>query len=145
MGKKISQGMLYGILSSLCSISIYIILTPFSQRVNRSDPFITENPLWLILWSSIIVAPLAEEFIFRFLPINSIRRFSQNRIILWFGIIAVSALFGKLHGGWNNIFIQGSAGIIFSYCFIRGGYIGSVSAHAMSNSLILILQGLFSV
>lgn len=148
MGKHISQGMLYGIVGSVCSISIYIILTtwdPFSQGISRNAPFITVYPLWLVIWFAIIEAPVIEEIIFRASPILLIRAFSQNKIILWFGIIAVSAFFGKLHGSWNNIFIQGSVGIIFSCCFMREGYIGSVSAHATSNSLILIFERIFEV
>jgi CAAX prenyl protease-like protein len=89
--------------------------------------------------AAVITVPLAEELAFR--------GFLMRRLILsdfdsvslrhfsWFALLASSAAFGLLHGGY---WVAGSiAGILFGVTVIRRGRIGeAVVAHATANALL---------
>ena len=147
MHKKIVDGIIWGCyslaVSAVCS-GILIILDHSPQASQKDMPNLLDIPLWhiiIIITGGMIFAPLIEEFIFRFIPIRIVQRYSQNKVVLWSVIVVVSALFGKLHGDVSQIAINGSGSIILSIAFLRGGYISAVIAHMTNNTIALLLIG----
>ncbi|KKT82426.1 MAG: hypothetical protein A3B99_00195 [Candidatus Yanofskybacteria bacterium RIFCSPHIGHO2_02_FULL_44_12b] len=93
---------------------------------------------------AVVFAPLMEELIFRFFPITLVRFVTKNKLVLWLTILSVSIIFGYLHGYWQNIFIQGFAGIMFSRAFLAGGLLCSFSAHSFVNLTIFTIATFLS-
>jgi exosortase E/protease (VPEID-CTERM system) len=89
--------------------------------------------------AAVITVPLAEELAFRgFLMRRLLSRdfeLVSFRSFSWFALLASSAAFGLLHGGY---WIAGSlAGFLFGLAVIRRGRIGdAVVAHATANALL---------
>ncbi len=84
-------------------------------------------------FSMCIFAPLAEEALFR-LPLSLIKTIPIEKITLFF-IVFSSLLFGYVHHGIWSIPIQGVAGLIFCYVYLKNNYsyISSVSMHFLIN------------
>jgi membrane protease YdiL (CAAX protease family) len=62
-----------------------------------------------------------EEVIFRFFPIAaSVLIFEKNYKVILVSVV-FSALFGFLHGGWQNIFLQGVCGFVFCLLYLKCG------------------------
>lgn len=132
----IRLGVRYGLIALLLAIPLALIvrlLPGFPKPKETHETFLN------YFLFAVIIAPLWEEFAFRFGPIWIVRNLTNNRKILWLVIIAVSIVFGYLHGSWHHIFIQGVVGLIFSKAFLRGGYACSVTAHATYNASYLLL------
>jgi membrane protease YdiL (CAAX protease family) len=112
------------------------------------------NWIWIVLFSAvsfhfrhtpydyvfqaIIVAPLIEEFVFRVGMVGWTKDYPNLRIS---ALIFSSAVFGFLHGGWGNIFIQGAGGLVIGGIYIRNNYCywSAVSAHALWNLFLVFL------
>lgn len=76
--------------------------------------FANQNPLWMILWAG-IVAPIAEELIFRGLIFRRLRDYVH---VGW--AIGISAfLFGIYHGNVLQFIYAGILGACFAYCYFR--------------------------
>lgn len=67
-------------------------------------------------------AAAAEEIMFR-VPLIFILNTSDSRPFLIFSVLAISATFGFLHGGFVNILYQGAGGVFFCVAFLKGGAI----------------------
>jgi len=66
-----------------------------------------------------VSAPLVEEPVFRWHPIEVTRGlFPGDNLRLLTKIIFVSIVFGVLHGGVINIFVQGVGGLLLSYIYL---------------------------
>ena len=100
---------------------------------------LAEMPILYLIISLVVVAPLSEELLFRYLPIRITQRFNARKWVLYLVIIVSSIIFGYVHGSWHFIFIQGVGGLILSSAFLRGGYASSVTAHAVHNIICLLL------
>ncbi len=118
--------------------------TPIADR-EVSVALMTSSTVARATWitfrvlAAVVTVPLAEELAFRGFLMRrlissdfdsvSFRRFS------WFALLASSAAFGLLHGGY---WIAGTvAGILFGLAVIRRGRIGeAVIAHATANALL---------
>lgn len=105
------------------------------------------NSVIFVFFLACILAPLWEEFCFRFAPI----RFSQllasfaaklgvpkNGIVAAFAI-AFAIFFGILHGSALNIVVQGVTGMLFCWLYLKNNnsYWSVVIAHALWNFLII--------
>jgi len=140
MKEKIWIGLKYGAASFFISFSImmlfvaagYIEMSPLEKRLDLN------LATWLTV-SIIVLSVFLEEFILRFIPLKITLRLTQNNKIIWSVVIAVSFLFGALHGSFYNLFIQGIIGIMFSAAFLRGGYVSSVTAHLIHNLPFIFL------
>ena len=86
----------------------------------------------------LILTPLWEEALWRWLPIRVTQWTTDQTWPLWIVIIIVSAIFGKIHGSYVNIFIQGVAGIAFSWVFLKRGYLAAVTTHVTYNTLLFV-------
>lgn len=94
-----------------------------------------------------------EELIFRVTPmILAVGLFPKSAKIFVFVAVS-SVIFGYLHGGWPNIFIQGFSGCILSWVYLKcGGWnddhmrgcLASTIAHFSINgfiALVILLHG----
>ncbi|MGH2402922.1 MAG: lysostaphin resistance A-like protein [bacterium] len=101
-----------------------------------------EGKLWWSALAVVVVAPLAEEFLFRGLILNNfLSRYSVRK-----SIVASALLFGAFHlNPWQ--FAGGTiAGLLFGWWFVRTrSLIPCIVGHAMYNGLPLILIGIFQV
>lgn len=147
--EKIRIGIKYAgvnLLVGFISITAQIIFEHFNL-IDEIKPIISEEDLrsWNAILSVLIVivvfAPMTEEALFRLLPISAVFLIcgKKNKFILWPVIILSSIVFGRIHGSWHNVFIQGLGGIVLSVAFLKGGYVSSVIAHAVFNFVILVI------
>src|SRR3989344_4839153 len=77
-----------------------------------------------IFVSSVLIAPILEEFLFRLIPLRiavAIYLFSKNKKVIFVIIVAASFIFGFVHFGWLSVFIQGIYGLILSWVFLKCG------------------------
>jgi len=103
-----------------------------------------ETPLGQFFFA-VIFAPIWEEAVFRYAPLKIIG--SVNQSLTWPIVVITSIVFGLLHGGVNNILIQGFGGFVLAYVFIKNGwdYKWSVAYHALWNlSVVYLLPYLVS-
>lgn len=79
-------------------------------------------------------APFVEEFAFRKVPLDLIKK-PDYASYATFLILASSLLFGWLHFGVWSLPIQGVAGLVFAYLYLKNNfsYLSSVILHSMWN------------
>lgn len=85
--------------------------------------------------SSCILAPVVEEIIFRFFPLELAKILKVEGLTIIF-IILSSVIFGLIHtGGKFAVPVQGIAGLLFCYVYIKNGYslISSILMHFIIN------------
>lgn len=75
------------------------------------------NP-WVIFLSTVVIAPIAEELIFRKLLIDRIVQYGQGIAILVSGLV-----FGLAHGNFYQFFYAFGLGMIFAYIYTKTGNI----------------------
>jgi membrane protease YdiL (CAAX protease family) len=106
-------------------------------------------PAWaalaLIIVSSVVVAPLVEEVMFRYLPLTLVRGTGKAReLAVIIGICGV--LFGYLHGSAFNVFIQGVGGALYGWLFLKNhssakaAYFSCVIVHALHNGTLILIS-----
>lgn len=101
----------------------------------------------------LLFAALAEELIFRFLPLAIAVECGWSDYKIVIVSILSSIVFGYLHGGITHVFIQGVSGLIFSLLFLKAGglrekyfeaLVTTTVVHFCFNCLVaitLLLQG----
>lgn len=79
--------------------------------------------------------PLVEEMLFRELSYKVFRPCKRDELSF---MIFVGMIFGWLHGSFEHIFIQGIAGVVFGYVYLKNGYSywSAVAAHSLYNFLV---------
>ena len=150
MEEKIRIGIKYGNMAFLAIFAGFLALNLFLYFIFEelilpefSEEMFEENlsTALLFLLRILVINPISEEGVFRLIPINIASRiWGRENKIVWTVIIISSIIFGLIHGSWRNIFLQGSAGIVFSIAFLKGGYISSAVAHSYCNLLIAMLS-----
>lgn len=93
----------------------------------------------------VVMAPVCEEFLFRRLLIDRIRRYGDKAAILVSAVI-----FGLCHGNFYQFFYAFGIGLVFGYIYTRTGrlrytiifhmiinFLGSVAAIYIQNSMVL--------
>ena len=142
MAPKLRLGVLAG-----CGISIYIISANFlllylgiSEEINAAD---RRWPTSADALLSVVVAPLAEEFVFRFVPIRLMQKATESKRVLWAVVIVSSLIFALGHEHPAPIPVFGAVGVILSLVFLKGGYWTSVLSHATHNTLVLFVLNPF--
>jgi membrane protease YdiL (CAAX protease family) len=105
------------------------------------------SPQW-IFFMGVISAPLWEEYAFRVFP-QKVAGWAESAVpgtkMLIPLMVFTSIIFGYGHGGPIHIWIQGVAGLIFSYCYIKTNcsYWSSVCLHFLTNFTLMYLLPLF--
>ena len=134
------------LVSIIVSIIGLIIITRIGLDISSGVAKMTQltTMAFLTKW---VVAFFLEEMLFRaplYVPIY----FGWTNILIPC-VIILSGIFGWLHGGIGNIFIQGLAGLVFSIVFLKcggmqrefwKGLFSSTATHTASNALIIILS-----
>jgi membrane protease YdiL (CAAX protease family) len=93
---------------------------------------IEHSTIYLFI-SSCIFAPFVEELFFR-KPLDLVKHISISRVMIYYVIIS-SVIFGYIHRGVWSIPVQGVAGLIFCYVYLKNGYsyFSSVAMHFLIN------------
>lgn len=108
-----------------------------------------ESP-WLLtvmILLAVVIAPLAEELVFR----AGLFRYLRTRVPRWIALLAPALFFAALHVNWDTL--QGLSSlvpltvlaVIFSLAYERTGHIGTaIVAHALFNlnTVVLIFSGI---
>jgi uncharacterized protein len=91
-------------------------------------------------FSALILAPIWEEYVFRHIPLKWVSSFS-NKDYTWAVMVISSVLFGLIHGGVYNIFIQGVVGMISAWLYFRNdkSYWSCVVYHMAYNMYIILV------
>jgi membrane protease YdiL (CAAX protease family) len=124
----------------------FILLFAKIYRMQEIDYgiFFQVNSYQLLSWyekflKSCIFAPIWEELLFRYAPIEIARRAGEKKYLL--PVIATSSIiFGLAHYGVVSIFIQGIGGLIMSILYVKNGYslTSSFVLHFLWNLFILL-------
>lgn len=85
--------------------------------------------------SELIFGVTAEELLFRIAPLAVALRLWGTRILTVITLLISSIIFGVIHGGVVNIFIQGIGGLIYGIFFIK---YSQPSRQLVLNSLALV-------
>lgn len=86
-----------------------------------------------------IFAPLWEEAVWRYAPIEILRKLTKFRDIKWPFIVGSGLLFGYWHYGPISVPIQGIAGMVLAWVYIENkfSYLSSVLVHSLWNFMIM--------
>lgn len=111
----------------------------FGSRYNK--PFTINLDQIGLLINACILAPLWEEVVFRVLPIQILKKTNTLDSLGPYVIVACSAIFGVIHGGDENVFIQGVLGLLFSYVYIKNdfSYKSAVLCHMLWNVFVIFI------
>lgn len=114
--------------SSFCNM---IIL-----KINTNE-VVEMNILFLIL-SSVIVGPLVEEIIFRYMLVSKLQKFN-NKIVT---ILLASFIFAIMHNGIINIIYTFILGIILNIVYLKNkNLLYPMIVHSSANLIALFLTG----
>lgn len=99
---------------------------------------IYSNHFLITFFSACILAPIWEEYIFRYLPFKFLNLSKYKDQFLIPMILGSNILFGLAHGGPINILIQGVGGLFLSYLYFKyESFWLNVLSHALWNFFIL--------
>lgn len=98
-----------------------------------------QHEWWIDFFTACIIAPLAEEILFRHFPLQLIKRIKGYKEWLFPAMLFTSAIFGYLHQGAVSIPIQGFMGFVMCIVYIKNGfnYWSSVSLHFAWNFALI--------
>ena len=85
------------------------------------------------------LAPVYEEALFRYGWLELTKIMNKNRLP---SVLISSIIFGLMHKSdsiGHGLLIQGVMGVVFCWMYLRHGYKGSVTVHALWNLLCIIL------
>jgi len=125
----------YIVLSSIIVYAVSNYLPGFNANQAQDTGFTHLGPLYqyiLALIVLVILAPVAEETLFRGYLFGKLRRYVPT----WVAILVTSALFGAIHGQWNvgiDVFVLSVVS-----CFLRlftGNLWASILLHVAKNGV----------
>jgi len=118
------------ILSSIITIAI-ALLKGQTHLLNPAQEAILNSNFVVAFVYACIIAPLVEEFIFRKVLLNKLRRFGDKPAIIMTGIA-----FGLFHMNLSQFFYAAVLGFIFAYITIRTNTIKySIILHMIINTM----------
>jgi len=126
--------LLYMVLNSL----IYSVFGVAAHDHSYSDMYVPQSALGIILYFiAIVITPsIFEEFIFRYVMLNSLKRYGNT-----FAIIVTSVLFGFAHGRMSAFVYATAIGVFSAYIAIKTKSIWfSIILHAVVNGMSFTLQ-----
>lgn len=99
------------------------------QAVTNPVGSLAGYPTVLNLLLGCVIAPLSEEYLFRYLLLNRLRPYGDK-----FAILASALCFGLFHGNLNQLFYAFAVGALFAYVVLRTGCLWqSILLHALIN------------
>ena len=107
-----------------------IISSLFDLSIPNSTIEMIENmPLWLAAITTLVCAPIIEEFVFRRVMIGTLGRYGNV-----FAIIISSVAFGLFHGNLYQFFYAFLVGLVLGYVYVKSGrWWLSVLMHVIAN------------
>lgn len=114
----ISFGFSY--IGSIMGVILMALVQIFSgaEMVNPVQEIISDIDPWMLAVSTVLIAPVMEELMFRKMLIDRIIPFGQKTAVLVSGIS-----FGLFHGNFSQFFYACMLGMIFAYIYSRTGKI----------------------
>jgi membrane protease YdiL (CAAX protease family) len=113
-------------LGGIHAMATYLPDVAHSSRMVRYSAIIPSSGLESLVFKSFIVTPLREEFWYRFVPFVSVwlawwawKRETPPWWIAALVLVISSVWFGYIHGGFGNVPIQGSLGLIFGLVYLK--------------------------
>jgi membrane protease YdiL (CAAX protease family) len=89
----------------------------------------------VLVFSAVVVAPLAEEIFFRGLLQSMIRSYTQRP---WVAVVAAAVIFGGVHAEWQNVPALIILGIALGYNYERTGrLLPAILIHALFNGIMV--------
>lgn len=112
------------------------------QAVENPVDNLADYPLVLNLLLGCVIAPLCEEYLFRWLLLNRLRPYGER-----FSVWASALCFGLFHGNLNQFFYACAIGLVFAAVVLKTGRLRqAVLLHALINfvgtGLTPLLSGL---
>lgn len=99
-------------------------------------------PLLIQIFFTVIMAPIAEEIIFRHLPFKVIQTLNpkDRANLLIPTVLFTSVVFGLMHQGLPSVLIQGVGGFFLACVYIKNGYSlwSSILMHALWNGGLVL-------
>lgn len=131
------------VIGYVASIMLSSLLAVFGLQPVMSDISFPEEPAaaFFFLLNLTILAPIAEEIVFRGVIMNLLRRFGDC-----FALLLSSLLFAAVHMNLvqiPNAFIMGLVIGYFSLC--TGSLWTGVCIHMLNNALVMLLNGLLNL
>ena len=96
--------------------------------------------LQIFVWGCVF-APVIEDVIFRWTPINLMESLKWSKDSILYGVIITSALFGWYHAmDYYHIIIQGVVGVILSWLYIKNkSLLMNILFHTVYNFYFIFL------
>lgn len=102
-----------------------------TQSLNPVTDVLQDMSVWYVFFSTVLVAPVMEELMFRKLLIDRVVPFGQRLAVVISGVS-----FGLFHGNFYQFFYACSLGMIFAYLYSSTGKIRySIALHMMINTM----------
>ncbi|WP_207706609.1 CPBP family intramembrane glutamic endopeptidase [Desulfallas thermosapovorans] len=119
-----------------------IAVAPGASQVKVPDLAVINWDTAIMIVSIILLGPLLEEILFRFIGLGLVRRaVKPGRAVLFTGVwmMAISAIFALLHGPEPAAFaLYFISGIIYSLTYLKYGLFASILVHAAGNAGVFI-------
>lgn len=136
----IITGLLLSIAGEFYAGYFQSILSLFNLKVQLNEFSFPHNTPALIVYvlQLSVLAPFCEEFIFRGLILQNLRKYGNL-----FAVVVSSVLFGMLHGNFAQAPFAFAVGVGLAFAVIETGSIwSSILIHCIVNSLSVILTGI---
>ena len=86
-------------------------------------------PTFITILSSVVLAPIVEEYTFRYFAFNKLRKYGDKAAIL-----ITSLLFGLFHGNFEQFIYAAAIGLVFGYVVSKTGCVWySIGLHMLVN------------
>lgn len=137
-GKNICIALCGAIILVALSTTFLHFLHPHHYDWPVENP--TKHETLYMFFGSCILAPIVEEMFFRYFPIAIIRASSSYDKLRLPVVIGMSIFFGYMHGGEENILIQGAVGLCLFWVYLKNGFslISSILVHALYNYVLFV-------
>lgn len=133
-------GLLLSIAGEFYSDYFQSVLSLFNLKVQLDEFSFPHNTPALIIYTIqlSVLAPFCEEFIFRGLVLQNLRKYGDL-----FAVIVSSVLFGALHGNFAQAPFAFAVGVALAFAVIETGSIwAGILIHCIVNSMSVLLTGI---
>ncbi len=111
-----------------------------AEITNAVSDTISSSPPLFTLLLMVIVAPIAEELLYRKLLIDRLLPYSEK-----FAVLVSAILFGLLHGNFYQFFYAVLVGLIFGYVYVKtGNILHTILMHMLLNFTGSIISNFLS-
>ena len=125
------------------AILLNIIIINFNKLVSIENVYNDNKYIIFMIISSGIIGPLLEEFLFRGIVYNELKKFNSEKRAMWISII----IFALFHQSISQIIYAFIFGYIFTKIYVKtNNIVFSTIFHILSNTVVTIfINGLISM